>query len=300
LNAGLEFSKVVSANVAAVIVNWRQPKLTIEAAYAVARQTVKPAVVVVDNGSGDDSVSQLKAALPSALIVERDTNGGFGTGCNAGIECAMSLGVDYVWLINNDAVPDEYCLQHLLAKANSESAIGVVGACIRDPKGTVADHAGCVMSRLSFNCRSTLSELEISKNHYAWITGASMLLSVSVLREIGLFDVGYFMYWEDADLCCRIRRAGYKLAVAGKAVVAHEAGTSSSEMRLTRYRWHIDSQIRWVVRNYSNVIFGVLLIYSRHIIKSIKSADWARFVMTVKSIKTTKENLPNYSLPIEK
>lgn len=286
MNAGPESSKVVSANVAAVIVNWRQPQRTIEAAHALARQTVRPAVVVVvDNGSGDDSVNQLRAALPSALIVVRDTNGGFGTGCNDGIERAISMDVDYVWLINNDAMPEEHCLEYLLARANSDPEIGVVGACIREPKGTIADHAGCVMSPFSFNCRYTFSEAEINESRYAWITAASMLLTSPALKKVGLFDMGYFMYWEDADLCCRIRRAGFKLAIAEQALVEHEAGTSSNEMRLSRYRWHIESQLRWVVCNYSNVIYGICLVYSRHFIKSIQVRDWARFAMTAKSLK---------------
>ena len=285
MNVGPESTQVAKANVAAVIVNWRQSHRTIEAAHALTRQTVRPAVVVVDNGSGDDSVSQLRAALPGAVLVVRDTNGGFSAGCNAGIERAFSMGVDYVWLINNDAMPDEHCLEHLLARASSDPGIGVVGACIREPKGAVVDHAGCVMNPFSFNCRYTLSESEIAKSRYAWITGASMLLSTAAIMKVGLFDVGYFMYWEDADLCHRLRRAGFKMAISEHALVEHEAGTSSNNMRLSRYQWHIDSQLRWVVRNYSNVVYGVFLVYSRHFIKSIQVCDWSRFSMTVKSLK---------------
>ncbi|MHB8949240.1 MAG: glycosyltransferase family 2 protein [Rhodoferax sp.] len=286
MNAGHESTEVVNANVAAVIVNWRQSQRTIEAVHALARQTVRPAVVVVvDNGSGDDSVNQLRAALPSALIVVRDTNGGFGAGCNVGIERAMSMGVDFVWLINNDAMPEEHCLEHLLARANSDPEIGVVGACIREPKGTIVDHAGCVMSPFSFNCRYTLSETEIAGSRYAWITGASMLLTTSALKTVGLFDIGYFMYWEDADLCHRLRCAGFKMAISEQALVRHEAGTSSNDMRLSRYQWHIDSQLRWIIHNYSNTVYGLFLVYFRHFIKSIISCDGARFVMTAKSLK---------------
>lgn len=285
MSADPESRQLPKVNVAAVLVNWRQPHRTIEVAQALARQTVRPIVVVVDNGSGDDSVNQLRSALPGEILVTRDSNGGFGAGSNAGIELANSMDVDYVWLINNDAVPEEDCLQHLLARACSDAEIGVVGACIREPNGTIVDHAGCVMNPFSLNCRYTLSETEIARSRYAWITGASMLLATSALKKVGLFDVGYFMYWEDADLCHRLRRAGFKIAISEQALVCHEAGTSSNDMRLNRYQWHIDSQSRWVILNYSNKFYGLFLVYFRHFIKCIISCDGARFLMTAKSLK---------------
>lgn len=269
------------ANVVAVLVNWRQADRTIEAVHALERQTTHPTVVVVDNASGDDSVHKLRASLPTVLIVLRETNGGFGAGCNAGIEHAMSIGAEYIWLINNDAIPADDCLELLLARAASDSKIGVVGACMREPGGAIIDHAGCVMDRWTFTCSYTLSEQEISENRYAWITGASMLLTVSALKKIGLFDVGYFMYWEDADLCHRMRREGFKMAISECAVVKHEAGTSSNQMRLSRYRWHLESQLRWVVRNYSGVIYGLVMVFSRHALKSMLNRDWPRLFMTV-------------------
>lgn len=285
LNADPESIQSGKANVAAVLVNWRQPHRTIAAVRAMERQTVRPVVVVVDNGSGDDSVSVLRAALPDTLIMARDENGGFGAGCNAGIECARAMGVDYVWLLNNDAVPEERCLEYLLAKAARDPATGAVGARIREPKGTVVDHAGCVMSPLTFNCRYTLSESEIAANRYAWITGASMLLSMRAIKKVGAFDTRYFMYWEDADLCHRLRRAGFTLAIAQQALVEHEAGTSSNQMRILRYQWHLESQLRWVKRSYSTVIYGTVLVYLRHFAKSLLTRDRERLLMTAEVLK---------------
>ena len=282
MSAGPETIQSWKASVAAVLVNWRQPQRTIEAVHALARQTIRPNIVVVDNGSGDDSVIVLRAALPNALIVARDDNGGFGAGCNAGIELAMSMGVDYVWLLNNDATPEKHCLEYLLARACNDPKTGVVGARIREPKGTVIDHAGCVMSPLTFNCSYTLSEAEMAEHRYAWITGASMLLSMHAIKKVGAFDTGYFMYWEDADLCYRLRRAGFTMAVAQQAIVEHEAGTSSNQMRIKRFQWHLESQLRWVKRSYLIVPYGLTLVYLRHLFKSVLTRDWDRFFMIIK------------------
>jgi GT2 family glycosyltransferase len=282
LNADSESTTIAQASVAAILVNWRQPHRTIEAARALALQTVRVTVVVVDNCSGDDSVDVLRAALPGILIVAKDSNGGFGAGCNAGIEYAVSMNMDYVWLINNDAIPEQRCLEHLLARAINDPSVGVVGALIREPSGTIADHAGCVMSLITLHCRYTMSEADMAANRYAWITGASMLLSMRALQEIGTFDVGYFMYWEDADICHRLRQAGFTIAIASDAVVEHLAGTSSNQMKLQRYQWHIKSQVRWINKHYIFKPYGVMVVYMRHLVKSILTLDWSRFQMSLK------------------
>ena len=282
MNADAESATIAQASVAAILVNWRQPTRTIEAARALALQSARVTVVVVDNGSGDDSVDVLRAALPGVLIVANGNNSGFGAGCNAGIEYAVSMNMDYVWLINNDAIPEQRCLEHLVARTINDPSVGVVGARIREPSGTIVDHAGCVMNPLTLQCQYTMSEADIATNHYAWITGASMLLSMRALKKIGTFDVGYFMYWEDADICHRLRQAGFTMAVASGAVVEHLAGTSSNQMRLQRYQWHIKSQVRWINKHYIFKPYGVMVVYMRHLVKSILTLDWSRFQMSLK------------------
>jgi GT2 family glycosyltransferase len=283
LNVESESAVIVQASVMAVLVNWRQPQRTIEAVRAIKLQTIGVHIVVVDNGSGDDSLNVLRAALPDIYIVARDNNGGFGAGCNAGIEYAASLNMDYVWLINNDAIPNHRCLEHLLAKAVNDPNVGVVGARIREPSGTIEDHAGCVLNPLTLHCQYTMSEAVMAANRYAWITGASMLLSMRALQKIGVFDDGYFMYWEDADICYRLRQAGFAMAIASGAVVEHLAGTSSNKMSLQRFQWHIESQVLWIKKHYMFKQYGVMVVYMRHIVKSILTLDLSRFQMSLKA-----------------
>ncbi|WP_210546268.1 glycosyltransferase family 2 protein [Rhodoferax sp. PAMC 29310] len=291
MNADHEAPRIGQVRVAAVLVNWRQPELTVEAVQALARQTLRCVkVIVVDNGSGDGSAELLKASLPDALVVCNEKNAGFGVGCNSGIERALAEGVDYVWLVNNDAKLHEQCLEFLLACAQADLKVGAVGARICDPNRVVVDHAGTVMHPLTFTCRYTMLEVEVNEATYAWLTGASILLSVPAVRQVGLFDSEFFMYWEDADLCHRIRQAGFRLAIAPEAIVFHVAGTSSNEMRVTRFSWHLESQIRWIRKNYSLPLYGVFLVYVRHLVKSIISRDLERFFMTLKSLKSSLKN----------
>ncbi len=121
---------------------------------------------------------------------------------------------------------------------------------------------------------------ELNRASYAWITGACMLLSMKAIKSVGMFNPRFFMYWEDADLCVRLRRAGYRFEVAPDALVHHVAGTSSNMNRLKRYGWHIKSQNLWVSLNYKYKRWGMLIIFLRHVLKSLFSRDFQRLGYT--------------------
>lgn len=275
-----------SALVATILVNWRQPQRTLEAVHAVVSQTQSSFIIVVDNGSNDDSVGYLQNHLPSGVkLIAREVNGGFGTGVNEGLREAYSFGVKYAWLLNNDAIPEPDCLEKLVSVAENDSKVGVVGARIIDPSGSVPDHAGTVMNGRYLNCTYSTSSEEMNSARFAWVTGACMLLNVNRLREIGEFDPGFFMYWEDADLCYRLKNAGYRIGVANEAVIIHQAGTSSNEIQLRRYEWHIHSQSFWVEKHFRPKAWGITIIYARNLIRSMLNMDWNRFSLTVRCLR---------------
>lgn len=274
-----------SLKVATILVNWRQPQRTLEAVYAVTAQTESSIIIVVDNGSNDDSVDYLQKLLPSDVkLVIRDMNGGFGAGVNEGLKEVYKYGAKYAWLLNNDAIPERNCLEKLVSVAENDPAIGVVGARIIDPSGSVPDHAGTVMNERNFNCTYSMSPEDMNSARFAWVTGACMLLNVNALREIGEFDTRFFMYWEDADLSCRLKNAGYGIGVASEAVITHQAGTSSNEIQLRRYEWHIHSQSLWVEKHFYPKAWGITIIYARNLIRSVLNMDWDRFSLTVRCI----------------
>lgn len=275
----------MTVQVAAVLVNWRQPELTIRAVENLRRQTFVPTIFVVENGSGDDSPEILKARLPSEIrLLANHENVGFGKGCNTAIREILNDKFDYIWLINNDAVPDENCLASLVSVAQASRDMAVVGGRIIDNDGEVADHAGTVMGAFSLNCKSTLSEKELHSMKFSWITGACMLLPVEAVRKSGCFDEGYFMYWEDADLCMRLRASGCNLKVADTAVVYHTAGTSSDNFKSKRFDWHLTSLIRFVKKHHRFSSMAITVIYARHIVKSVLSRDWERLRNTISHI----------------
>lgn len=278
--------------VCVVLVNWMQAVKTIEAVRSALNQTLKPKIiVVVDNGSNDDSIEKLKnefAGEETVRLLARHVNGGFGAGCNEGIEVAMSEGCEYVWLLNNDAKAKNDCLEKMIMKISADKNIGAIGSNIFDTGRNVSGHAACTMNELTLECNEVKNDDDINARKYSWITGASMLIRISVILKVGMFDQKFFMYWEDADLCHRIRKCGYKIALSKDAIVHHEAGTSSVKIITERYKWHLESQLRWIVKNYDHKRYGIIIVYIRHVIKSILTMNMNRLSMTLKIMMKNK------------
>jgi GT2 family glycosyltransferase len=190
-------------------------------------------IIVVDNGSTDDSVTEIKKAFPSQRISETGSNLGFSGGCNFGIRDALSRDADYIWLLNNDTLVEPKALAHMVDIANSGSGIGAIGSVIydMDKKDRIQVWGGGRICRWTGRSRHCLGPCEVD-----YITGASMLLARQALEDVGLLDESYFMYWEDADLCVRLRRSGYKLLVATKSHLYHRESSSVVKEPLIKSR----------------------------------------------------------------
>lgn len=124
-----EDASAVPVTVCAVVVNWRQPELTSAAVASLERQTglddIALSIVIVDNGSGDDSAARLAARHPQHRVVARATNGGFGAGVNAGIRAVPA---DVYVLLNNDAVAEPGFVSGIVGPLLSDRRVGGVTA----------------------------------------------------------------------------------------------------------------------------------------------------------------------------
>ena len=222
------------ARIFAVVLNWNGWRDTLECLKSLqALDYPDLEIVLVDNGSTDDSVGRLRAQHATLPILETGRNLGFAGGSNVGIRYALQEGADYVWLLNNDTVVAPDALSHMVGTAEADSTVGLVGSVLRyahEPARVQAWGGGRVRWLLGIPQHLT-DAAAAARSDY--IVGASLLIRREVLERIGLLDEGFFLYWEDADFGLRARRAGWRLAVAGDAVVYHkEGGTASGGERL--------------------------------------------------------------------
>ena len=179
---------------------------------------------LVDNASSDGSVAHFNQALPGVHVLQTGSNLGFGGGCNAGIRQAMAAGADYVWLVNSDAVVDPGALSAMVGLAEQDPSLGSVGSVVYEADAPAriqlwgGGHVNLWLGR-STHCQGSDTP--------DFVSGASLLLRSAALQHVGLFDdSSFFMYWEDTDLGFRLRKAGWRLAVAPESKIWHKQSAS--------------------------------------------------------------------------
>jgi GT2 family glycosyltransferase len=233
-------------------------------------------VIVVDNGSTDDSVRRLRHEFPSTELIQTNKNLGFAGGCNVGIRRAFQKGARFVWLLNTDSIVDPQALDSLVKTANLDSRIAAVGSaifCMDEPERLQAWGGGRVNFLLG-RSRHFLQPVRDAELDY--ITGASILLRRAALESAGLLDEGFFFFWEDADLGFRLRKANWTLAVAAGSKIWHRESAS-----LRGKGTLLDSHFnRAAIRFFHKhalipqipIYFGMTL----RVLKRVLSGDWDR------------------------
>lgn len=218
-----------------IILNWNGYKDTIECLESLKKITYKNyKIVLIDNGSTDDSVKILHAKYPKIKLIENNVNLGFAGGCNIGIKYALKRNSDYVLLLNNDTIVESNFLNVLVTTSINDENIGIVGPIIyyyKKPRTIWASGAYKFdkynLKYIDFNYGKRDSETlnEIKNVDFIW--GCCLLIKKSLFINVGLFDDEYFMYTEDKDLSYRAQQAGYKLVINPKSKIWHKVSSSS-------------------------------------------------------------------------
>ena len=169
--------------------------------------------------------------FPGVEVLELGRNLGFAAGMNAGIRHALAAGAEQVLLLNNDTIVDQLMVERLVAHTFGD--VGLVAPLIfYASQPDLIWSAGGLCSRWTLEQTHTLRG---QRDRADWpvvierdfVPGCAMLLSRSALESVGLFDERFFMYYEDSDLCLRIRRAGFRVLLVPGARMWHKVATSS-------------------------------------------------------------------------
>ncbi len=223
-----------------VIPNWNGADLIAEALTSLEKQTIKAEIVVVDNGSIDESVNIIEKDFPKVTLLKLPQNTGFAGGVNHGIKYALEQNADAVALFNNDAVATPGWLDVLAKSLEQNEQAGIVtGKLMRNDKKHL-DSTGDFYSIWGMpfprgrNQKDT-GQFEEAQEVFAASGGAS-LYRAKMLKEIGLFDETFFAYYEDVDISFRAQLAGWKILYEPRAIVYHHVSATSSKLgSFTRY-----------------------------------------------------------------
>nr|WP_163056277.1 glycosyltransferase family 2 protein [Acidithiobacillus ferrooxidans] len=270
--------------VSIILLNWHGWRDTIACLDSLARLDYQNYhVLVVDNGSTDDSVARIRAAHPEVPIIETGRNLGFSGGCNVGIRRALDEGADYVWLLNNDTTVDPQALSAMVAVAEADPRVGAVGSVLYyldSPKDIQAWGGGRVCF-WSGRTRHHLGPVPSASLHY--LTAASILIRRRAMEEVGLLDEStFFMYWEDTDLSFRLRRAGWRLAVADQSIILHRehAATGKGSPLLDYY--FSESAVRFFRRHAPIAAWPIAIGALGRLVKRVLRGNLPGFVSTLR------------------
>lgn len=209
-------------------------------------------IIVVDNASTDHSVRNGRRL--GVLVIQQSENRGFGAGCNIGLSLIRN---ETALLIN----PDAYLLPHAATRAyrtmHEDPLVAVVGLRLTNKQGddeVMSYGLVDVTVRELWRRRQRKASPLQQESEVAWVSGGACLVRRAAWQRIGGFDASFFLYWEDVDLCKRLRQRGWSIKYLPQAQVIHERGASQIG-RPEQTRHYDTSADRYFRKHYATPIW---------------------------------------------
>lgn len=216
-----------SAHVVVLILHWNNASDTLRCLEAVfASHYADVQVVVVDNGSGNDSAAVIRNAWPTLTVLETGCNLGYAGGNNVGIEYALAQNADYVLLLNDDTVIEPQTVPALVEAAQVHPEAGFLGPkvyCLEEPQRLIT--VGGYLDKAWRPIHRGLGQWDGGQYNEItavdFLSGSALLIRRKVIEQVGVLDPRFFAYREDVDWCYRGRQAGFKALYVPEARVWH-------------------------------------------------------------------------------
>lgn len=214
-------------------------------------------IIVVDNGSIDDSCAAIKAAFPSVHLIETGKNLGFAEGNNVGIRHALENGADWLFLLNNDTVVDSTILHAFQTQIEKDPKAAIIGGTpyLFEDQNRL-DHLGGKWNKKTaqfdfIGLRDIDSDLLWKQNlSLDYACGCALLIKRDVFEAVGLLEPRFFLIWEEADFCFRAKRAGFTIQTCRNAKLWHKVSASFKGKNHSTYFWW-RNRLFWIERNCS-------------------------------------------------
>lgn len=252
--------------VSIITVNYNHSETTLElleSLYNITYPNIE--VIVVDNASPDDQPKKMKEQYPSIVLVESIVNYGFAGGNNLGIMRARG---DYVLLLNNDTVVTPDFLEPLVQKFLDHPEIGALSPKILYYyKQDTIQYAGFTVIDSRTVRNITIGKGEIDDGQYdedretAYAHGAAMMVPMSVVKLVGMMSYEFFLYYEEADWCNRISKAGYKIVYVHNSKVYHKESVTTGKLSDLKVYYLTRNRLVFMRRNIHGFDFYISLLY---------------------------------------
>lgn len=245
----------LSSQVSVIIVNYNAGTLLIACIRAIMTQAHR--IIVVDNASTDESISNLKQAFPEQnhlTIIQLTENKGFAVGCNIGLAVADT---PFVLFLNPDCLLGQSAINRLVQVITTDPRAGMVGGRLINPDGSEQGGSRRAVPtpwralvratglyrfarffpKLFFDFHLHHQPLPEHPIEVEAISGALMLVRQQAIRHVGPWDEQYFLHCEDLDWCMRFQQKNWKILFIPDLEALHYQGTCSRSRPIT-VEWH--------------------------------------------------------------
>lgn len=277
-----------------VIPNWNGSDLIEACLLSLQGQTQKHTIVVVDNGSVDDSVAIIQTKFPDVKLLRLEKNTGFSGGVNVGIKHALQNGAELIALFNNDAVAKKDWLQKLVAVMKTNSKAGIVTSKLLLMDKVHIDSTGDFYSIWAKPFPRGRNQLDVGQydqpEEVFGASGGASLYRAELFKQIGLFDEKFFAYLEDVDMSFRTQLAGWKVLYEPTAIAYHHLSATSSRLgSFSRYHFIKNFYLLYTKNMPTKLYWKYILLFKFQSVRLAASAllrggGWVYFTAWLKAV----------------
>lgn len=283
-------------HVGIIIVNWNGKADTIACLESLTQSKWEnQSVIIVDNGSCDDSVAVFKTRFPYAQLICSDCNLGFSGGNNLGIRFALEQNYEYLFLLNNDTVIEPETVTKLVEAAQANPDYGLLTSVIHifscpeqvwfsgaklDLKHGIAEHNN-----------THIPDRTASPFQIPWASGCALLVRADAMRQLQGFDERFFLNWEDVDLSLRARAAGQKIAIVPASRIYHKVSSSISKVPSAGLYYYVRNNLLLIRlhggrKRYGTYIYVIArqMFFALRAIKQRQPNAWTFLTVSIRAI----------------
>ncbi|CAG1022318.1 N-acetylglucosaminyl-diphospho-decaprenol L-rhamnosyltransferase [Methylococcales bacterium] len=286
--------KTTTSSVDIIILNWNGADDTIECIGSIEKSQYRNfRIIVVDNGSSDDSIERIKNSFSNVILIETGQNLGYAEGNNVGLRYALEGNPDYILVLNNDTIVQQNMIGSLVETAAKypNSVLGPLTYYHDQPK--VIWWAGTIWlaDQLSFTHRGE-GQIDQGDNFTRisecdYVVGSALFASSSIFQQIGLFDARFFLTFEETDWCYRAKKLGYRCYCVPQAQLWHKVSSTMGSGSPLQHYFYMRNALLWAERYLDKMSYlkllrksaGYALSLSIHaspnLMGKIKNAYWA-------------------------
>lgn len=260
-------------------------------------------IIVIDNCSPNDDPIVIKRKFPNIILVQNPINYGFAAGNNYGLMRAQGK---YILLLNNDTVVEKGFIEPLLEKLESDSKIGAVSPKIKffHTPDTI-QYAGFTPINTRTMRNFSIGYKEVDKGQYdqdketAYAHGAAMMVPMEIVKEIGMMAYVFFLYYEEADWCARIKKAGFKMFYVHNSLIYHKESISTGKLSPMKIYYLNRNRLVYMRRNihgknfYIGILYQLLIAIPKNALKFLIQGKFRLFHAYNRAIGWHMKNLFN-------